>query len=1134
MKRAGTLKKTLLALVGLLAVFVVLLFTLDLGFLKNTIEQQVRDATGRSFEIEGDLSIRLGNELRITSSELVLGNTAWAGETPILQITDMTVVVDSRSVWKGPLLIRQLELDGVDISLEQDDTGRANWVLGKSDASAPDQELPILLESLSIKGANIGYKGPQLDEPVQAEISSLVQNLEADGLLHAKLAGTLSNRGVSFAGTAGPYSRLISGTDFEVKGNGNLGDISIGGNAVFDNLWFPQRPEYELNVTGPELAELTEMFGINGLGNGDLSFSANGAVENELLVSRLNGNFGEFQLDITASVPSLQEASGASVNAQISGPNFGRVARLLDLEGWPEGRFDMNAQVQKPGNGLQIDVFEFSLAGTDVSLSGVIPEFPRAGGSEINLVVSGKNLDSFRELTGLPSLPEGEFSLEGDVSTSNDGQTRIDLAYATPLASGTLAGVVGEGESLVGSDLDLLAAGEDAAAVGQLFEIDGLAKEPWSTTAGISIEHPEHARFSGARFTTTGVTAELEGVVGTTSIEKHTDVQFSVSGEQLSDFQALAGNAATLPEQPFSLSGRATAELEAWQLKGLSGNAGSTSFSLDGMLGKGPSMAGSDLQISAEGTDLGKMFSIPGEARLPDGPFQISSRLRLGDDRIELSDVDAKAGALVFKLDADLPWPLDFTRGEFKLESSGQNITRVLPELAGLDLDEEDYEIHASGNWQEGKVTIGEGQARIGDSHLRAAGTLDMPPNLSATNLSIEASSPDLSRLGTIDGNRWGTVPFNLKTQFSGTPNKFSMEQFQARLGESQVLGTFDIDFEPATPVFSLRFTTNVLNLKPFQVDPAEGAPGEEKKDEDSAGEPGQRLIPDLVFPMEALSKFEGDFAFIAEQVLLKRVMLQNNAVTGEVRNGELTINEMGTDGYQGRLSAMLSLVPLPEGGASMITRATSTGLIINLSRQAEEEKKALPAFDVDINLAGNGTSLREAAASLGGYINVNSPGGVVKNRKAESVSGLFLAEIVAAISPSESRKEEINISCFAAVMKAEEGVISLDPGIAIQSDKLNVYATGNIQLASEKIDVNFRTETRSAAKLSASELISPYVKLSGTLSDPSVALDPKGTLLSGGAAYLSGGLSILAKKALGSLATSKDPCAEHLEKAGN
>lgn len=1129
MKRTGILKKTILVVFALLVVFAVLLFTLDLGFLKNSIEQQVREATGRSFEIDGDLSIRFGGELLISSNDLKLGNAAWAGDRQLLEISELKARIDTSSIWQGPLLIKQLELSGVDVFLIQDEGGRSNWVMGEKDSAAPDEELPFLLESLSLNNAEIEFHDPRLDRPVLAVIDSLEQSVETDGMIHADLEGSLTGRPVSFNGVAGPNSRFLSGTNFEIEGNGNLGNITVAGSALFDNLWVPQRPGFDLKIAGPELSELTEMLGVEGLGAGELSFTATGTSTEDNLTTRLLGNFGEFKLDITSVQSSLQEVTGSSVNAQISGPNFGRLARLANMEGWPESPFELQARVQRPEQGLQVDAFELSVAGAEVSLSGAVPGFPRAGGSEISLNVSGSDLAPFQQATGLPSLPAGAFSLVGDIGAHEDGTTQINVRYELPIANGTLNGTIGNGEGLSGSDLVFNGSGNSAEELGKVLEISGLAPEKWASSARIMIGNPEYLEIADGQFGSEGLEIDLAGRVGTLSIEKHTDVQFAITGDRLSDFQAMVGEETSLPEQPFRLAGQAKAIPGAWELIDINGNAGSTGFKMNGTLGQGAALAGSDLVIEAEGEDLGKMFDIPGEARLPDGPFTLASRVSLGADRIGLSGVNAQAGSFSFKLDADLPWPLDFTQGEFNLETNGQNITRILPELIGLELDSEDFEAHADGTWRDGKISIAEGFARIGESTMQAKGTLDLPPNLSATNLEFSVTSPDLSRLGTIDGARWGTVPFQLNTAFKGTASKFTMEQFQATLGESRIQGSFGVDFEPETPRFNLLFTTNLLNLKPFQIDPVEGEAGD-----DHPSEANERLIPELVFPLEALSKFEGQFGFTAEQVLLKRMTLHNNAMTGEVRDGTLTINEMGTDGYKGRLAASVSLTPITEGGAELQFNAQSEGLIINLSQQSEEEKEALPAFDIDINLTGQGQSLRSAAASLQGNVTVNSPGGLVKNKKAESVSGLFLAEIVAAISPSESSKEEINISCFAAVMKANEGIIELNPGIAIQSDKLNVYATGNINLDSEKIDVNFRTETRSAAKLSASELISPYVKLSGTLSDPSVALDPKGTLLSGGAAYLSGGLSILAKKALGSLTTSKDPCAEHLEKGGN
>ena len=46
---------------------------------------------------------------------------------------------------------------------------------------------------------------------------------------------------------------------------------------------------------------------------------------------------------------------------------------------------------------------------------------------------------------------------------------------------------------------------------------------------------------------------------------------------------------------------------------------------------------------------------------------------------------------------------------------------------------------------------------------------------------------------------------------------------------------------------------------------------------------------------------------------------------------------------------------------------------------------------------------------------------------------------------------------------------------------------------------------------LSVTDLVNPYVKLSGTLAKPSLTLDPEGVLLEGGTAVATAGISILA-----------------------
>jgi uncharacterized protein involved in outer membrane biogenesis len=1198
MRAKRVFKWAIITAVTLVAVAGILLFTLDLGFLHGTVEKRLSQSLGRELTIGGPLSIRLGRNMVIDAGNLALQNADWLAGEEFIGVGNLHAVVDLWSAWRGPLLIRRIELDGVQVSLVQDDRGRANWQLGPpgADGEPESAEPPFLVETLSITNAVLAFRSPRLDRPLRATVSRMEHSLQQDGLVHSTLIGTLNERPVDLAGTAGPYARLIKGDDVSIELDGTFGSIRLAGQAVFDSIRSPRRPTIELQVNGPDLEELTGMLGIEGLGGGDLSLHLVTQPSGDGLNARLEGRLGQFDTDIDTTMSSLADITSVGFEARVGGPNFGRLAALAGFEGWPAEPFQLSGEVSRPGEAVLIERFNLSVAGALMNLSGNIPAFPDISGAELELRVDGPDLAPFSDILGLENVVTGAFSIAGGISSSGDA-TSLDLGFETPLGSGTVSGVIGAGERMVGTDLAVSARGLDASALGDMLEIPGLAAAPWTYRMEYSIEHPDYFSLRNTAFGTTGLTLEIQGRLGTESLAEHSDFQFSVQGDRLADFRAfagenlalpevpfevggraksatgawelsdvaghagssafslggrlaggpgwegtdlrftvsgerlaelqgLAGEAVALPELPFTIGGRVAAAEGGWDLAGVSGNVGATRFDLDGRVGMGALFEGTDLLLGISGTDAGRMIELPGEARLPEGPFDGSLRIGLKEGRLAIGDADFKAGPFSLKLDADIPWPLDLSNGRFALDVSGVNIARILPELAGLTLDEEDYQVTADGQWQEGIVTMENGLLRIGESTLSAKGTLDMPPNLSATDLHVELHSPDLSRLGTIDGERWGSVPLELLTTFTGTPTRFEMNQFRARLGESSIRGVFAMDFEPEKPRFDLRLSTTVLNLKPFQVEPEEpGATGEAEPAKDD------RIISDAAFPMQALARVNGKFAISADRILTRRLTLNNNALIGEIRDGALRISDLGADGYGGRLLATLSLEPSPGAAAKLAATVSSTGLVLEFTDQSEEEKAAYPPLDIDIELEGSGTTVREAAAALNGSITVYSPGGTVNNVAKGAVRHPFLAQVVSAISPSASRKDVINISCLAAVVNAKEGVLQLDPGIALQSDQLNIFARGRVNLSNEKLDINLRTQTRKTIDLSVSEVFSPYVKLSGTLASPKVAIDPKGTLLSGGAAYLSGGLSILAKKALDQLGGTKNPCTDFLAK---
>jgi hypothetical protein len=112
--------------------------------------------------------------------------------------------------------------------------------------------------------------------------------------------------------------------------------------------------------------------------------------------------------------------------------------------------------------------------------------------------------------------------------------------------------------------------------------------------------------------------------------------------------------------------------------------------------------------------------------------------------------------------------------------------------------------------------------------------------------------------------------------------------------------------------------------------------------------------------------------------------------------------------------------------------------------------------------------------------------------------------------------------------MRFEKGMVELVPGLAFRTDKVDVVASGKINLRNEKLNVAFATRSRKGVGISVSKAITPYIKLGGNLANPQLAFDARGAAVSGGAAAVTGGLSILAAGLWDRwIATSKNPCRE-------
>ena len=135
-------------------------------------------------------------------------------------------------------------------------------------------------------------------------------------------------------------------------------------------------------------------------------------------------------------------------------------------------------------------------------------------------------------------------------------------------------------------------------------------------------------------------------------------------------------------------------------------------------------------------------------------------------------------------------------------------------------------------------------------------------------------------------------------------------------------------------------------------------------------------------------------------------------------------------------------------------------------------------------------------------------------------------------MNPFQEAQESTNIKCAAAFSAINEGQLTGKPAVVVDTPNVKIFADAAADFASEKIQVQFKTVPQKGLGLSMSSLINPYIEVSGTLAEPKLSLNPANTVVSGGLAVVTGGISIVIKSIFDRLESSGNVCATRLRKA--
>ena len=145
---------------------------------------------------------------------------------------------------------------------------------------------------------------------------------------------------------------------------------------------------------------------------------------------------------------------------------------------------------------------------------------------------------------------------------------------------------------------------------------------------------------------------------------------------------------------------------------------------------------------------------------------------------------------------------------------------------------------------------------------------------------------------------------------------------------------------------------------------------------------------------------------------------------------------------------------------------------------------------------------------------------------------GDLVTEIMRTLNPMSKTQTQVNLECGIHRIEIVDGVATIE-NLALQSDRLTTIMSGNVDFATEKLDLSMRVKNREGFGVSLGGVANSFMKLGGTLKKPRISMDAASSVATTGAAVATGGLSLLATGLWNRVSAEADMCKE-LEGEGN
>ena len=592
----------------------------------------------------------------------------------------------------------------------------------------------------------------------------------------------------------------------------------------------------------------------------------------------------------------------------------------------------------------------------------------------------------------------------------------------------------------------------------------------------------------------------------------------------------------------------------------LSLDLGSNSVSAKGSVLDVFNGKGIDLMVDAEGDSVPGLLEIFGLSDVPElGPFRVSGALTDSQGTLSAKNIELALGteslarlALTGRID-DIP---AFEGISFSATGRGDSVQAVLDLFHVSDVPKiGPFEVSGSIKTKKGKWNLSNLKLHAGTKDqvvIQLAGTVLDLTSVEGTDLDVSLTGEDLARIGPLLNTQLPFEgPFRVTGHVSATADRvYDVSHLEASVQKSRLEGNVTLNLKSDTPVITSRLKAETLNLTPLinsrinsqmSIQSNTETPDSSPKINKTGQSREKKIFSDDPLPLEALRRFNADVEIDAQDLQLAFLTMTDFSSRLHLAEGNLSVQPLRFVIAGGDFDGTFTLREIEAQKGPIIDAAfrLDESNLGHVFEQLGAGQFLNGTFDMDVDVTGRGNSLAQLMADLSGKGAVIMKDGKLDERLLGLIGGDLTAGLLALANPFKKERSYTRIHCLVCGLNFEQGLAE-STALLLDTDKVTVVGHGKANLKTETLDVSFKPSPKEGVgikglgrlNLSLGQLTKSF-KLTGSLADPSVTVDPAGTFLTlgkavGGAALL-GPVGLAAALAGGQLG-NKDPCAAAME----